>query len=244
MIQINTLKGYEEVLDIYFIDKKGLVFSTKLNDYLKNADNGKGYKIVSLKIQGKRKWKKAYIHRLVALAYIDNPLSKEEVNHMDEDKSNNDVTNLEWVTKKENNNYGTKIQRMQETRCEKIYVYDYLLNFKGEFLGVANATKSVLGYIENRALNKRVKEYFFFNKKPTIKNVIDVNKNSKYQTVAILNIHNGVERIFPFNRRARDFFDGKVNITNAIKKGWLVRKTYKIYEFDYNRLKDSPNLQE
>lgn len=48
--------------------------------------------------------KKFYVHRLVALAFIDNddPIHKIEINHIDEDKKNNNVNNLEWVTSSEN----------------------------------------------------------------------------------------------------------------------------------------------
>jgi len=49
-----------------------------------------------------RKKKNMYIHRLVAEAFIDNPENKKFVNHIDYNKSNNNIDNLEWVTASEN----------------------------------------------------------------------------------------------------------------------------------------------
>jgi len=67
---------------------------------LKPTPNKLGYPLVKLKIDGK--YKNQSIHRLVALAFIDNPENKKDVNHIDGDKTNNHVKNLEWMTRKEN----------------------------------------------------------------------------------------------------------------------------------------------
>lgn len=69
------------------------------------ADNGKGYYRVRLAQNGKNT---AYsVHRLVASSFIQNPDKLPEINHIDEDKSNNSVENLEWCDRRYNMNYGT-----------------------------------------------------------------------------------------------------------------------------------------
>ena len=75
-------------------------------------ESQKGYYQVSLSKDGKNK--KHRVHRLVALAFLENPFNCTDVNHKDEDKTNNNVDNLEWCTRKYNNNYGTKPERTRK----------------------------------------------------------------------------------------------------------------------------------
>lgn len=62
------------------------------------------------------KIKHAGVHRLVAEAFIPNPENKPQVNHIDENPSNNRLDNLEWATTKENCNHGTRSKRSGEAR--------------------------------------------------------------------------------------------------------------------------------
>lgn len=74
---------------------------------------GNGYMQVTLSKDGKRYTKS--VHRLVAKAFIPNPYNLPCVNHINEEKDDNRVENLEWCTYEYNVNYGTAIERRIET---------------------------------------------------------------------------------------------------------------------------------
>lgn len=84
-----------------------------------NTVNNSGYATISLHENGKSKT--ILIHRIVAEAFIDNPLECKEINHIDQDKLNNSVDNLEWCTHKENVNHGDEIERGAKKQ-RKIFV--------------------------------------------------------------------------------------------------------------------------
>lgn len=97
----------------YAVTEDGRVWSFKSNKFLKQKINKYGYCCVTLCKNGKN-WTTT-VHRLVASAFIPNPENKSTVNHKDENKLNNTVDNLEWMTIAENNRYGTHYQRSSES---------------------------------------------------------------------------------------------------------------------------------
>ena len=85
---------------------------------LKQDTNRYGYKMVRLCKNGNMK---AFsVHRLAAIAFIPNPSDYPQVNHKDENKSNNNVDNLEWCTNEYNHNYGTRNKRAAKSCGKKI----------------------------------------------------------------------------------------------------------------------------
>lgn len=88
------------------IDKLGRIRKGRI---LKGCKNTKGYLLVNLCKNNIGCGN--LVHRLVAESFIPNPENKPQVNHIDEDKTNNMVSNLEWMIVKENNNHGTRNER-------------------------------------------------------------------------------------------------------------------------------------
>lgn len=82
-----------------------------------------GYLSVSLRKDGKQK--RFYVHRLVAEAFIENPMNLREVNHIDENKSNNNVSNLEWCSHSYNMLYaGGSKKRAEKTKKPVVAISD------------------------------------------------------------------------------------------------------------------------
>lgn len=106
---IEEWKNLEQCENIA-VSNFGRVIDTITNKERKKTINKDGYEQIGLKINGKRKT--FLVHRVVAELFIDNSENKSQVNHIDENKKNNNYLNLEWVTPKENSNHGTRTKRI------------------------------------------------------------------------------------------------------------------------------------
>lgn len=92
------IQGYEGE---YAVSNKGRVRNKKNGKILAGAYDGYGYRFVKL-YKANSKPKQIKVHRLVALAFIPNPDNLPYINHIDENKGNNNVENLEWCTASQN----------------------------------------------------------------------------------------------------------------------------------------------
>lgn len=149
------LKGYE---NIYQVSNLGRVKSLSRYVY-----NGKGYYLKKEKICCQRQNKKGYlmvdlvkhgnnisrpflVHRLVAIAFIENIHSKPQINHIDGNKQNNNVENLEWCDNSQNQKHAYKLglnKRSENAGREKrpVCLYNSNMDLIKEFNSIAETTR-------------------------------------------------------------------------------------------------------
>lgn len=99
---------FKEIYGGYKVSKCGIVLG-KRGVAMSPSDNGRGYLIVTLLVNKKAMTKA--VHRLVAEAWIPNPNNLSDVSHIDCCKTNNHVTNLEWMSHGQNIGYSLKTAR-------------------------------------------------------------------------------------------------------------------------------------
>lgn len=113
------IEGYE---NLYQVSNYGRVKSLNYNktnqEQIRKQSTNKGYQIIGLCKDGKRKT--FQVHRLVANAFIPNSNNLPQVNHKDENPLNNHVDNLEWCDCKYNINYGTRNEKASKIKSGKL----------------------------------------------------------------------------------------------------------------------------
>ena len=158
------IEGYE---GLYQVSSEGRVKSLgrkwrKSERILKPSMDRDGYLQVVLCAGGKPKTLK--VHRLVCQAFHENPDNKPQVNHINEIKTDNRASNLEWATARENTNFGTRNERLGKAQSKPVAQYAQ----DGELIKIwASAREAERqagfkhGYICNSANGKRKQAYGF-----------------------------------------------------------------------------------
>ena len=110
------VKGYEGLYEVSNMGRvKSLIIRAYKKPHILKQGTVCGYKQVRF-INGKQ----FKVHRLVAEAFVPNPLRKPHVGHKDESRTNNKAENLEWVTPKENSNMPLHIKRITSKQTGKL----------------------------------------------------------------------------------------------------------------------------
>lgn len=125
-----AVKGFEHC---YAVSDCGHVLSFRRQKMLKPKIDRYGYEVVALSKSGKTYHRT--VHRLVAETFIPNPGNLPTVNHINEIKTDNRVSNLEWASVADNDNHGTRNERMADAKChlpvEQILSDGTTVTFKG-----------------------------------------------------------------------------------------------------------------
>lgn len=135
--------GYESR---YIISNKGEVKSLKRNKVLKKELRRNYW---SVQLYDGNKFKHFSIHRLVGVHFIENPNNLPFINHIDENKLNNNSNNLEWCTASYNTNYGTCIQRAVEKKSISVIQLDKNKNLINIFSSISEAERKTKIYNPN-----------------------------------------------------------------------------------------------
>ena len=106
-VEYKQVPGYQE----YYAGYNGNIYSSKTNKILSPGISCNGYKMVYL-MDSNHKRNTKRVNRIVALTWLPNPNNLPQVHHIDENKLNNSVYNLKWVTRTENMNAGTVKNRI------------------------------------------------------------------------------------------------------------------------------------
>lgn len=135
--------GYE---GLYEVSNRGVVRSlnylhTGRKRVLRLMKDNYGYLVVHLCKDGQTKTLK--VHRIVAQAFIANPLNLPDVNHINEDKTDNRANNLEFCTAQYNNNFGTHNARIAKTLSKTVLQYDKSGNFVQEWPSVIEVQRRI-----------------------------------------------------------------------------------------------------
>ena len=147
---MRNIKNYE---GFYAITKDGKVWSHYNNKFLQTPPTKSGYFRLTLCSDKKRMNK--FVHRLVAEAYISNPDNKPYINHIDSDKTNNIVDNLEWCTYEENMTHSREFgvntsKRLSIDEASEICeAYDTGLFLQRELAGCFNVCRHTIWSIVN-----------------------------------------------------------------------------------------------
>ena len=151
-----------------YVKSKGESYWLRKGKMLSPTKDKNGYLKVNLSCNGKHNIIR--VHRLVTEAFLPNPDNLPEVNHKDEDKTNNRVENLEWCDHKYNMNYGTRNIRAKETAIKN-----------GYYTGLSKEEYHKKYYEENKEkIREKQREYMReYNKNYYEKNREEIREHSR-----------------------------------------------------------------
>lgn len=153
---IKDIEGFENCKIDYLIYRDGNIYSPKAKRFLKFSTDSKGYKYLDL-THSNCKYRCPKVHRLIALAFIPNPNKLPQINHIDGNKQNNNVKNLEWCTNLYNTKEAIRLGLKPKYEYhEKLYQYDLNYNLLNVFDNPSEAAKSISDKATGSDINRSI----------------------------------------------------------------------------------------
>lgn len=223
----------DNISTTYYITQDGKCYNEKTGKFLKGQENYKnGYISFNLSLPNGKK-KRMYAHRLVALAFIPNPQNKKEVNHLDGNKKNNHISNLQWATSQENKEHAIQSELR---KCKRVFCFDKNKNLVAEYLNctaAAAAVKISPGLIYQE-LGKPIKALcggFFWSYEKTLGEVVAYKNTGKAKPVNQYNKDGKFIMNYPSTGIAAKAINGTPQHIGECCRGKI--KTYKGFIWKY-----------
>ena len=190
MEEYRIIKGFEN----YEISNLGNVRNLKSNRLLKSTVNSNGYFLIKIEKSGIRKAFK--LHRLIAMTFIPNPNNKPIVDHIDGNKTNNQIDNLRWASKSENG-MNRKLHSNNKSGFTGIYTgnnkfrAELKLNNKKYCLGTFNTLEEAI----QARVNKSKELFGEFQSKQEKELVLNIKIPSNTKLTLNINIDEDYEKL-------------------------------------------------
>ena len=141
----------------YFINKYGMILSLAQGHIklLKHKYDKDGYPYVYVRITELNKRKDLKIHRLVAKYFLSNPNNHTEVNHIDGNKKNCSIDNLEWCSRSENNKHAYN-NNLRKPKYKKVMIDGIVYNSQTEASRQLNVNRSTINNWVNKGRGKYI----------------------------------------------------------------------------------------
>jgi len=138
----------------YYASNKGHIKNSK-GLIMKNKINANGYSVILLTNKKNGKKKHLYqVHRLIAYAFIknDDPVNKNIINHLDSNRKNNNIENLEWTTRRKNNIHGSgiKVTMIHPTKNKILKKFECVAD-ANIFLGLCKKNENIKTCMKNKS---------------------------------------------------------------------------------------------
>ena len=223
----------DNISTAYYITNDGKCYNSITGNYLTGQVNCKnGYLSYNLTLPDGRK-KRCYAHRLVAIAYIENKDNKKEVNHIDGNKLNNCIDNLEWVNSSENKQHALENELR---KFNHVFCFSKDKKLVAEYLNIADAAAAAkISYnLIWQELHKEVKALsggFYWSFSPILEKTIEYKNTGKAKVVYQYDLNGKFIMSYPSTGVAAKAIGGTPSHIGECCRGKL--KRYKNFVWRY-----------